>query len=415
MAHTALPVGGRIGTPLFKIAAFFAALGFVLLSWRYIFGIGAVTAMNDGYAWGIWIAFDVVIGTAIACGGYTMALLVYILNRGRYHPLVRSALLTSALGYTMAGIAVIADLGRWWNIFAVPLKFWEWNLNSILLEVALCMMLYTAVVWIELSPAIFERGRTASHPRLRAISEFALPRVNTALPWRIAFGLVLPTLHQSSLGSLMMLAGPRLHALWQSPLLPLMFLLSCVGIGLASVVLESTLSSRSFGRKDETPLLARLARPAAMVMLLYAAIRIADLAWRGSLGLLLELDRYALLFMLEMALVIVPAFMLLDRVRVLRTPYLFRAAALTLAGGALYRFSTFLFAFDPGAGWAYFPAVAEMLITVGILAAEMVIYIAAVNIFPILNGTRVTPPGVRRVPVPAGVQLPSGSQQVAGD
>jgi Ni/Fe-hydrogenase subunit HybB-like protein len=415
MAHVATPVGGRIATPLFRIAAFFAAVGFVLLAWRYMFGIGAVTAMNDGYAWGIWIAFDVVIGTAIACGGYTVAIMVYILNRGRYHPLVRSALLTSALGYTLAGVAVIADLGRWWNVFAVPLKFWQWNLNSILLEVALCMMLYTAVLWIELSPAVLERGKGAANARLRAFSEAALPRVNRLLPWVIGLGLVLPTMHQSSLGTLMMLSGPKLHGLWQSPLLPLMFLLSCVGIGLASVVLESTLSSRSFGRRSETPLLARLARPAAVVMLIYAVVRLTDLALRGKLGLVLQLDRHALLFLLEMALVVVPALMLYNRTRVQETAFLFRAAILALGGGALYRFSTFLFAFNPGAGWSYFPAVPEMLITVGILATEMVIYIVAVNVFPILNGTRVTPVAARQVPVPAGLELPPRAEVVSGD
>ena len=112
---------------------------------------------------GLWIAFDVVTGTALACGGYAVALLVYILNKGKYHPLVRPAMLTSALGYTLAGVGVGLDVGRWWNLWRVPLFFWHWNLNSVLLEVALCIMAYIVVLWLELAPAV-PRDASAQRP-----------------------------------------------------------------------------------------------------------------------------------------------------------------------------------------------------------------------------------------------------------
>jgi Ni/Fe-hydrogenase subunit HybB-like protein len=384
-SHVATPVGGRILTRRFQLLLALFAIALAILGVRFAAGIGATTALNDGYPWGLWIAFDVVVGTAIACGGYAVAILVYIMNRGRYHPLVRSALVTSALGYTLAGVSVIIDLGRWWNVYAVPIKVWHWNLNSILLEVALCIMLYMTVLWIELSPAFLERAGSSSNPRLQRIARRGLPIANRAMPWLIALGLVLPTMHQSSLGSLMMLAGPRLHALWLTPLLPALFLVSCLAMGYAAVIIESTLSSRAFGRPRETPILAGLAKPAALVLLLWAALRTAELFVSGDIALLARLDRFALLFLLEMILLVSPALLLLSP-RGRSAAALFRAALLIITGGALYRFSTFLIAFDPGSGWRYFPAVPELLVTLGLVAAEIMAYIVIVRIFPILQG-----------------------------
>ncbi|HET7452183.1 MAG TPA: NrfD/PsrC family molybdoenzyme membrane anchor subunit, partial [Thermoanaerobaculia bacterium] len=153
MSSEARPVGGRLATrPFVTLAAIFA-IGAALILWRLVAGLGATTALSDGYPWGLWIAFDVVTGTALACGGYAMAILVYVLNRGKYHPMVRSAVLTSALGYTIAGLSVVLDIGRPWLAWKIPVFFWSWNLHSALLEVALCIMAYMVVLWIELSPA----------------------------------------------------------------------------------------------------------------------------------------------------------------------------------------------------------------------------------------------------------------------
>src|SRR6476620_7741993 len=150
-AHVAAaPVGGRLMTPSIGVLFGIFGLGALMILWRLYAGLGATTAMNDGYPFGLWIAFDVVTGTGIACGGYAVALLVYILNRGQYHHLVRPALLTTALGYTVAGFSVFVDIGRWWNAWKVPSFFWTWNGSSALLEVALCIMSYIAVSWIEL-------------------------------------------------------------------------------------------------------------------------------------------------------------------------------------------------------------------------------------------------------------------------
>ena len=150
MTTRAVPIGGSLDTAATRALAALLGLGAVLILWRLIAGLGATTALNDGYPLGLWIAFDVVTGTALACGGYAVAILVYILNQGRYHPLVRPALLTSALGYSLAGFSVVIDIGRWWNVWKVPIYFWHWNFNSALLEVALCIMAYVVVLWIEI-------------------------------------------------------------------------------------------------------------------------------------------------------------------------------------------------------------------------------------------------------------------------
>lgn len=382
----ARPVGGRLFTrPVLVLGGIFA-IGALFVLIRLILGLGAVTALSDGYPWGLWIAFDVVTGTALACGGYAVALLVYILNKGQYHPLVRPAILTSALGYTLAGIGIGLDVGRWWNIWRVPLYFWEWNLSSVLLEVALCVMAYIFVLWIELSPAFLEKARAAGPPKLQAFAARVQPVLNRSLIWIVALGILLPTMHQSSLGSLMLLAGPRLHPLWYTGWLPLLFLISCVAMGYATVVFEAALSSALLKRKAETDMLAGVAGAMVPIIFLYPVLRIADLAAAGKLGLLFAFDVFSMMALLELGLALAPGFMLLNRRRRRDLGHLFRAAVLMMLAGGLYRFDTYLVAFRPGDNWSYFPSVPEMLITLGLVAAEIMVYIAVIKFFPILTG-----------------------------
>ena len=379
------PLGGPIFTRPVKILTAFAGLALALIVWRFIVGLGATTALSDGYPWGLWIAFDVVTGTALGCGGYAVALLVYVLNKGEYHPVVRPALVTSAFGYSIAGFSVVIDVGRPWLAYKLPF-FWHWNTNSVLLEVALCIMTYTVVQWIELSPAFLERAQTSTIPTLQRIGTRYLPVMNRLMPWIIAFGLVLPTMHQSALGSLMLLSGPRLHKLWNTPLLPLLFLISCVAMGFGAVVIEGSLSSLFLGRKAETRMLAGLGAVVVPLLAVYLGLRLVDLAVRGQLGALVALDHYSVMSLIEIGL-FAAAMALLATDRQRRDPgNLFRAAMLLLLAGALYRFDVFLVAFRPGAHWSYFPNVNEILITAGLVAGEMAGYIVLAKIFPILAG-----------------------------
>ena len=382
----AQPIGGPLVTPGTRALAGVFGLGAALIVWRLIAGLGATTGLNDGYPLGLWIAFDVVTGTALACGGYAVAILVYVLNRGRYHPLVRPALLTSALGYSLAGFSVLLDVGRWWLIWKVPLYFWRWNFNSALLEIALCIMAYVVVVWIELSPAFFEQWQGSSYPALRNLSTGALAILKKASLWIIALGLLLPTMHQSSLGTLMLLAGSRLHPLWRTPLLPLLFLISSVAMGYAAVVFESALSMVAFKRPAETTMLASLAAAIVPLQLLLVTLRAADVIWRGDIGLLFAGGLRSMLVWLEFALFLAPVVMLLRSRQRRDLGRLFAAALTMMSAGALYRFDTYLVAFTPGPNWSYFPSVPETLITAGLLAFEVLAFIVIVKMFPILVG-----------------------------
>jgi len=384
--HTAAPVGGRLSTPAFKLLGLVAVAGVAALVWRYTQGLGAATAMNDGYAFGMWIAVDVVIGTAIGCGGYAMAVLAYLMNRGQYHPLVRPAMLTGALGYSFAAFSIAIDVGRYWGLYKIPTYVTWWNWRSPLLEVALCVMTYVIVLWLEVSPAILEGWKGGASPGRKAFAENWKPRIDKAMPWIIALGLLLPTMHQSSLGTVMALPASKVHKLWHTALLPLLFLVNCLFLGYAAVVVESTLSALAFKRKFETKLLGAVAPLASGLLLGFLAVRFADLILRGRLGLALAPSRYAFWFWVETALLAVPAVLLLSRETQASAARLFRSALLILAGGVLYRFDTYIISYDPGPGWTYFPSVLEMLITGSLVAMETMIYLYVVRRFPVLPG-----------------------------
>jgi len=384
----AAPVGGRLLTWPFGVLLFLAVIGLATIVWRFAVGLGATTNLSDGYPFGLWITFDVVTGTALACGGYAVALLVYALNRGAYHPLVRAAIVTSALGYTLGGTSVLIDIGRPWNFYKIPMLFWHWNFSSILLEVALCIMVYTMVLWIELSPAFLERWAQSEVRGLRRFARKVMPKLERAMPYLIALGMLLPTMHQSSLGGLMMLSGHKLNPLWQTPLLPLLFLISCVAMGYGAVTLECCFSSRMFRRPKETEMLRALSGPVALVLATYLVVRLLDVYSRGVLPLVTRLDGPSLLFLGEMALFALPMLALLFARRKATDAYYAFIALTVIGAGALYRFSTYLIAYDPGARWSYFPAAPEFAVTIGLVALELIGYIVIVKRFPVLRGVR---------------------------
>jgi Ni/Fe-hydrogenase subunit HybB-like protein len=391
ISERARAVGGPLLTPLSKALLGLAGLGLVIIGWRLYAGLGAVAAMNDGYPWGIWIAYDVVSGTALACGGYAIALICYVLNKGQYHSLVRPAILTSALGYSLAGLAVLLDLGRYWNIWKAPFLL-NWNRNSILLEVALCISAYTIVLWIELSPVFIEAWRESGSTRLHRIANRVAPFLDRTLLWFMALGILLPTMHHSSLGALMLIGVTKLHQLWFTPLLPLLFVVSSVAMGYSVVVFEATVSSRVFGRPHEHGMLTSLSGVIAGMLAAWVGMRFVDLISRERMGLAFAADRYALFFWLETAAFVAPAILLTPKTWRRDPGIQFASALLMMVAGTLYRFDVFLIAFDPGPQFAYFPAVPELIVTAALIAMEIVAYLAIVKRFPILSGAA---PGAR--------------------
>jgi Ni/Fe-hydrogenase subunit HybB-like protein len=377
------PVGGRLMTRPFMVLLAVAAVGAAVALYRFVNGIGSVSNLSNGYPWGVWIAIDVVVGTAIGCGGYAVGILVYILNKGQYHPLVRPAVLTSLLGYGLAVIAVVIDLGRFWSLWKVPLFVWRWS-HSPQLEVALCVAAYAMVLLIELSPALFEKWRAGATSSSKRFAEGALRFLDKNFFWILSLGLLLPTMHQSSLGTMMLLPGPKVHPLWFTPWLPLLFLVNCIIMGFAVVTLEATFSAAAFGRPRETKMLAALLQVGAWVALGWAAFRVIVVAVSGKLGYLAS--GYGVAFLAEVGLLAIAGLMLLSEERRNQPVWQVRAAIIMLLGGILHRVNTYLIAFRPGSHFSYFPAVPELLITFGIIAAEVAIYIAVVKTLPILQG-----------------------------
>ncbi|MBI4967633.1 MAG: Ni/Fe-hydrogenase cytochrome b subunit [Rhodospirillales bacterium] len=370
----AQPIGGRVVTPVTLLLGLLVAIALYLLGKRFLLGLGAVTNINDGFPWGLWIAWDVVIGTALACGGYAMALLVYVANKGHYHPLVRPALLASVFGYSLGGLSVIFDLGRWWNawhIFAPAYIQW----GSVMVEVALCIAAYVVVLWIEFLPTLFERlGMTDARAKL-----------DKALFVIIALGILLPTMHQSSLGSLLVVFGYQIHPLWQSnQLLPLLFLISAIGMGFSVVVFEACLSSVGFQRPLEVPILERLAGILVWLLVAFLVLRFLDLAVRGAVGAMFASGALSFWFWLETVLFALPVVLLFKPQARARRQALFLAATAMLLAGALYRINAFLIGYETGPGWHYFPALSEVLVTVGIVALEILAYIVFVRKLPVL-------------------------------
>ena len=386
-AITHQPLGGKVFTKPFLILGLFVLIGAYFILRRFLFGLGDVSHMSNGYPLGVWVAIDVVVGTAFGCGGYAMALLVYIFNRNAYHPLMRPALLSGVFGYTLAGLAVMIDLGRYWNAFNLLLP-WYAQLNSVIFEVALCVMAYTTVLWIEFWPAFLERMPLAFKQR------FNLDRLQVFLKRYlflfIGLGVLLPTMHQSSLGSVLLVMGSKLSPLWYISWLPLLFLTSALAMGYGVVLLEATLTSRGFRLPSESALLTPLSRIAAGVLALFLIVRFGALLAGGHLGLAFAGDFRGNLFLIETALFLAPIILLASPAGRASQRRRFLAAVSLLAGGSLYRIDAYLMAVNPGNGWTYFPSAPELMITVGVVCLEIMLYLLFIKTLPVLPGVHKT-------------------------
>jgi Ni/Fe-hydrogenase subunit HybB-like protein len=368
------PLGGRLITLTVTVLAVLAAIGFYYIGKRFYLGIGAVANVNPGYPWGIWVALDVIVGTAFGCGGYAMALLTYALNQGKYHPLMRPALLGGLFGYTLAGMAVMFDLGRYFNALNLFLP-WYVNPNSIMLETALCVMVYVIVVWVEFSPAFLERFGLVAARKFLEKYMFVVA----------ALGMLLPTMHQSSLGTILVANESRLSHLWWTETLPLLYLLSAVAMGYGVVAFEATVVSRGFRLKSELPLLASISKVAFWLTSIFLVIRVGVIVVNGNLGLAFAATGEALMFWIETFL-FAAALVLLWRESGRRSERgVFLAACALLLGGTLYRVDSYLVAYRGVSGWFYFPSVPEIMITVGMVSLEALLYILFVKYLPVLS------------------------------
>ena len=397
-SHTAQPLAPPTGkrkflTPGVVVLLILAANGLAFAAGRFLFGIGSVTNLSDQYPWGIWIAVDVAAGVALAAGGFTSAALVHVMHREEYHALIRPALLTAMLGYTFVALAVTMDIGRWYFIWH-PL--FMWNGNSALFEVGICVMVYLTVLYVEFLPIVTERfiGRVAL-PGVLAFLNRPIDRIlrlldrglsKTMVVFIIA-GVVLSTLHQSSLGTLMIIAGPKMHPLWQTPILPLLFLLSAIAVGFPMIIFESLLASRSFGLKPEIETLSRLGSMVAPILGVYLAFKLGDMVIRETFVYLLEVSTESVMFAIEILVgVVIPIRMFLSPAVLRSALGLFVASSLVIGGVLLNRINNFVVAYTPPFSTeSYFPSVGEISVTVGFVALLILLYRLCVMIFPVVS------------------------------
>lgn len=362
------------------------AVGMAVALYRLVFGLSAVTNLNDQYPLGFWIGVDVATGVALAAGGFTSAALIHIFYREKYEMLGRPAHLTAMLGYTFVAIGLLFDLGRWYNVWhpAIPTM---WQGNSVLFEVGICVMFYLTVLYIEFLPIVAERFIGRSPKWIDGLLRFADQILKKIMWVFIVAGVLLSCLHQSSLGNLMVIAPYKMHPLWYTPILPLLFLMSAIAVGFPMIIFECIIAARSVGCKPEMEVLSPLARLIPVFLGLYFFFKVGDLTIREAWGYIFDFTYQTNWFLVEFLVGIVLPLVLLLFEKVRKTPgLLLTAVSLYIVFGVmLNRINVFFIAYRPQyAKSAYVPAVGEFLLTAGLMAALMLIYRAVVTIFPVL-------------------------------
>ncbi len=348
------------------------ALGALASLVRFVFGLGATTNLNDVYPWGLWISFDVVTAVPLAAGAFTLGAIVHCFHIKKLEPLVRPAIVTGFLGYSLVSVGLLLDLGQ-------PQRAWHtmvyWNVHSPMFEVSMCIMAYTTVLFMEfLSPVCEKLGY---HLPLRVLRWLEMPLVIGAAS--------ISTLHQSSLGTFFLIAVDKLHALWYNPLLPLQFWLSAIFTGISIIILEATMVHRYMGQPDESELLEVLTKILPWVLGLYLIIKFAALAFLTN-GPLFDRPSLLALFLAEVIIgLIIPMFMFMKKTCREDQRMQLRGASLVIFGLVLNRFNVSMFGMEQADQAIYYPSVTESLVTIGIIAAHVLFFVLLAKYFPIFE------------------------------
>lgn len=355
------------------VAAVLLAAGIYSTIYRFTRGLGPSTHLNDQFPWGIWIGFDVLCGVGLAAGGFTLAAMVHIFNIKRFEPVLRPTILTAFLGYLLVIVGLLCDLGR-------PLQIWHaiimWNPRSVMFEVAWCVMLYTTVLALEFAPIVLERFKMKRTVAL-------LKRVSILI---IIAGVILSTLHQSSLGSLYLIVPSKLYALWYSPILPVFFWVSAIAVGCAMVIFESFLSARAFKRGIEMNLLGELGRVSVVMLGVYLMLKFMDLYNRHLLSLLVVPRTETYLYWIEILVGAAVPMTLLSFSRVRRNASgLFLSALMIILGFILNRMNITITGMEGYAGRHYFPSWMELSITAAIVTGGFIAFSLAVKYLPVFE------------------------------
>ncbi len=355
-----------------KIAAvIFLLFGTYAAFIRFFYGLGVATNMNDQFPWGIWIGFDILCGVGLAAGGFTVAAIVYVFNIKRFEPIIRPTILTAFLGYMLVIVGLMFDLGRPWQIWHAIIM---WNPHSVMFEVAWCVMLYTTVLALEFFPVILEKFHMTK--TIKAIKRISIPLIIT--------GVLLSTLHQSSLGSMYLIVPEKLYPLWYSAYLPLFFYVSAISAGCATVIFESYLSSRAFNRGLEMHLLNEIARVCVVMLAILATMKVVDLLDRKVVALLFEPRLETYMYWLEVIIGIIVPFALLSQEKIRQSANgLFVSATMVVIGFVVNRMNIAITGLEGWSGTFYFPSFTEFSITVMIVTIGFIAFYLVAKYFPV--------------------------------
>ena len=356
-------------------------------------GLGAMTNLSDAVPWGIWIGFDVLVGVGLAAGGFTITAVVHIFGLERFKPIVRPTILTAFLGYLLVIVGLLFDLGR-------PFRIWHpiimWNPHSVMFEVAWCVTLYTTVLMLEFSPIVLEKFNLQKP--LKIVRAITIPTV--------ILGVLLSTLHQSSLGTLYIIMPDKLYGLWYTPFLPVLFFISAIAGGLGMVIVESGLSARAFGRHLENDLLTDLSRVIVAVLTLYLVIKLQDMIHRDTLPLLFQAGPESFLFWVEIGFGALIPLILLAIPTIRQDPSArFYAALLIVLGFVLNRLNIATTGMQRGLQASYFPAPLELAVTGMLIVLGFVAFSLAVKYLPIFPKQETHPVFEITLPTPPWVSV----------
>jgi Ni/Fe-hydrogenase subunit HybB-like protein len=364
-------------TPGNLIAAAILAVGLPLLVYRFAAGLGATTNLSQTSPWGLWIGFDMMTGIVLAAGGFTIGAAVQIFGLNEYHAIERPAILTAFLGYMMALVGLIADLGRPWNMAVFPFNY---GTASALFEVAWCVMCYSAVLFLEFTVPFFE---WLGWKKLHGIMKKALIGLTV-------LSVMFSTMHQSALGSLFLLAPTKLHPLWYSSYIFIFFFVSAVIAGLCMVIFESTLSHRVFHEQfegqhvDADELQLGLGKAASLVMFAYFFLKLQGVidghAW-GHLA-----TGWGAWFLVEiLGFVLLPSMMFAYGSRNGNVKLVQIAAVIGVLGIILNRLNVSVIAYNWRQPVRYVPSWMEVTVSITLVTIGVLLFRWIVNRMPILR------------------------------
>jgi Ni/Fe-hydrogenase subunit HybB-like protein len=346
-------------------------LSFSLVIYRFFAGLGEVTNMSDSVPWGLWKGFHVLVGIALAAGGFVLAGVVHVFGLHKFEVFTRPAVTTAFMGYLFAVLGLIIELGRPWTIWH-PIFFWQ--PHSLLFEVSWCVMLYNCVLFLEFLPIVCERFQLKTPLKL----------LRKVMIFFVGAGVLISSLHQSSLGSLFVLAGHRLHDLWFSPILPLFFITSAVAVGIAMVIFETIVAGMLFGRQVPTRLIGDLSKALPPILFLYIGLKLMDLNANNEIGLLLVNNIESWAFILELVVGgVIPGILLLStRFRYSRR-WLFFCSIMVVVGVVMNRLSICLLAILRTSAEVYIPSWIEIMVSVGVVCGGLLLLSIANHNLPL--------------------------------